>query len=115
MNETTNFSLNLSLSPPYVEPPWEGGGAILGTTPHPAMLLNTHRHHAIIITNPNPKTDNIRDLSFGSSWLHASFALLDLFDSARFDPFGRLVCSYGPSQLPCCRGIGASSAVFSSA
>ena len=31
------LSLSLSLS---IEPPWEGGGAILGTTPHPAMLLN---------------------------------------------------------------------------
>ena len=32
------ISLSLSLSP-YVEPPSEGGGAILGTTPHPAMLI----------------------------------------------------------------------------
>ena len=40
MNEQgTFFSLNLSLSP-YVEPPWEGGGAILGTTPHAAMIPN---------------------------------------------------------------------------
>ena len=34
-----NLSLFLSLFP-YVEPPWEGGGAILGTTPHPTMVLN---------------------------------------------------------------------------
>ena len=34
------IALSLSLSP-YVEPPWEEGGAILGTTPHPAMILNT--------------------------------------------------------------------------
>ena len=51
----------------------------------------------------------------GSSWLHASLALLDLFDSERFDPSGRLVCSHGPSQLPCCRGVGTSSTAFFSA
>ena len=33
------ISLSLSL-PLNVEPPWEGGGATLGTTPHPTMLLN---------------------------------------------------------------------------
>ena len=39
-------SLSLSLFPlPNVEPPWEGGGAILGTTPHPTMLLYTISHH----------------------------------------------------------------------
>mgnify|MGYP000196815203 CR=1 FL=1 len=38
----------------------------------------------------------------GSSWLHASLALLT--------PSGQFVCPYGPSQLPCCRGVGASSA-----
>ena len=42
-----SLSLSLSLSPLNVEPPWEGGGAILGTTPHPTMLLNAHRNHAI--------------------------------------------------------------------
>ena len=54
-------------------------------------------------------------LSSGSSWLHASLVLLDLFDSARFDPSGRLIFSHGPSQLPCSCGVGASPAAFSSA
>ena len=53
------FSLNLSLSlllslflslSLNVEPPWEGGGAILGTTPHPAMLLNINMISLSIIT-----------------------------------------------------------------
>ena len=37
-----SLSLSLSLN---VDPPWEGVGAILGTTPHPAMLLYTISHH----------------------------------------------------------------------
>ena len=45
------ISLSLSISLPLnVEPHWEGGGAILGTTPHPAMLLDAHylsHHHAL--------------------------------------------------------------------
>ena len=53
------FSLNLSLSlllslflslSLNVEPPWEGGGAILGTTPHPTMLLNIYMISLSIIT-----------------------------------------------------------------
>ena len=39
--------LSLSLN---VEPPWEGGGAILGTTPHPTMLLNIYMIPLSIIT-----------------------------------------------------------------
>ena len=42
MNEGINISLAISLLsslflslPPYVDTPWEGGGAILGTTPLP--------------------------------------------------------------------------------
>ena len=69
-------------------------------------------------TTPQPQLEALRDLPdyrSGSSWLHASLVLLDLFDSARFDPSGRLVCSHGPSQLPCCCGVDASSTTFSSA
>ena len=40
---TLLLSLFLSLSL-NVEPPWEGGGVILGTTPHPAMILDAHKH-----------------------------------------------------------------------
>ena len=58
---------------------------------------------------------SLRAHGSGSSCLHASLALLDLFDSARFDPSGRLVCSHGPCQLSCCRGVGASPTAFSSA
>ena len=68
-------------------------------------------------TPPQAQLEALRDLpahGSGSSWLHASLALLDLFDSARFDPSGRLVCSHGLSQLSCCCGVGASSAAFSS-
>ena len=54
-------------------------------------------------------------LRFGFSRLHASLVLLDPFDSTRLGPLGRLVCSYGPSQLPCCCGIGASSVALSTA
>ena len=40
-----NLSLSLSLFPFLnVEPPWEGAGAIVGTTPHPVMLLNAYQH-----------------------------------------------------------------------
>ena len=46
---------------------------------------------------------------------HTSLALLDPFDSARLDPFVRLVCSCGLSQLPFCRGVGAFSTALSSA
>ena len=69
-------------------------------------------------TPPQAQLEALRDpraLGSGSSWLHALLALLDLFDSARFDPFGRLVCSLGPCQLSCCCGVGASPAAFSSA
>ena len=48
----------------------------------------------------------------GFSWLHASLALLNLFDSVHLDPFSRLVCSYDPSQLPCCHDVGASFATL---
>ena len=66
--------------------------------------------------SPQAQLEALRDLhSTGSSWLLASLALLDLFDSARFDPSGRLVCSCGPHQLFCCCGVDASSAAFSSA
>ena len=41
--------------------------------------------------------------------------LLDLFESARLDPFGRLVYSCGLFQVPSCRGVGACSAAFFSA
>ena len=58
---------------------------------------------------------DLPDYCFGAFWLYSSLALLDLFNSARFDPYDRLVCSQNPSQLPRCRGIGASSAAFSSA
>ena len=43
--------LSLSLN---VEPPWEGGGAILGTTPHPTNAsqhqydLSLHHHHVYL-------------------------------------------------------------------
>ena len=60
-------------------------------------------------TPPQAQLEALRDplaLGFGSSWLHASFALVGLFDSARFDSSGRLVCSLGPCQLSCCRGVG---------
>ena len=67
-------------------------------------------------TPPQAQLEALRDLhSTGSSWLLASLALLDLFDSACFDPSGRLVCSCGPYQLFCCCGVDASSAAFSSA
>ena len=35
-----SLSLTLSLSLSYIDPPWEGAGAILSTTPHPTMILN---------------------------------------------------------------------------
>ena len=47
-------------------------------------------------TPPQAQLEALRDLradDSGSSWLHASLALLDLFDFARFNPSGRLVCS----------------------
>ena len=69
-------------------------------------------------TPPQAQLEALRDLpahDSSSSWLHASLALLDLFDSARFDPSGRLVCSRGPCQLSGCCGVGASPAAFSSA
>ena len=46
-------------------------------------------------------------LRSGFSGLHALLTRLDLL--------GLLVCSYGPSQLPSCRGVGASSVALSSA
>ena len=54
------------------------------------------------------------DLRSVFSWLHASLAFLDTFDSVRLDPFSRLVCSCGLSQLPCCRGTDTSSTALSS-
>ena len=42
---------------------------------------------------------DLRAHGSGSSSLHASLVLLDLFDSAHLDPSSRLVCSHGPSQL----------------
>ena len=69
-------------------------------------------------TPPQAQLEALQDfLAYdpSSSWLHALLALLDLFDSARFDPSGRLVCSHGPFQLSCCRGVGVSPAAFSSA
>ena len=69
-------------------------------------------------TPPQAQLEALRGLRAhvsGSSWLHASLALQDLFDSALFDSSGRLVCSHGPCQLSCCRGVGASLAAFSSA
>ena len=41
--------LFLSLFLLHIEPPWEGGGAILGSNPHPTMLLNAHHNHAITL------------------------------------------------------------------
>ena len=41
----------------------------------------------------------LRDHYSGSSWLHASLALLDLFDSTGFNHSGHLVYSHGPFQL----------------
>ena len=40
MKHEISFSLDVSLSLSYVEPPPKGGGTILGTIPHPAMMLN---------------------------------------------------------------------------
>ena len=54
-------------------------------------------------TPPQAQLEALRDLrahGSGSSWLHAALTLLDLFDSTRFDPSGRVVCSDDPSQLP---------------
>ena len=50
-------------------------------------------------TPPQAQLEALRDLPdyrSGSSWLHASLALLELFDSVCFDPSGRLVRSHGP-------------------
>ena len=69
-------------------------------------------------TPPQAQLEALRDLpahGSGSSWVHASLVLLDLFNSARFDPSSRLVCSHGPYQVSCCRGVDASPAAFSSA
>ena len=66
-----------------------------------------------INTPPQAQLEALRDLPdrrSGSSSLHASLELLNLFDSARLDLSGRFDCSYDPSQLPCYRGVGASSA-----
>ena len=68
-------------------------------------------------TPPQDQLEALRvlpDYRSGTFCLHASIALLDLFDSARFKPSGRLVFSHGPSQLPCCCSVGASPAAFSS-
>ena len=46
---STSLSCHLSLSFSHVEPPWEGGGIILGTTPHPALLINIS---IVIAINP---------------------------------------------------------------
>ena len=69
-------------------------------------------------TPPQSQLEALPDLPdhrSGSSWIDALLVLLDLFDSARFDPSGRLLCSHGPSHLPCYCGVGASPAAFSSA
>ena len=68
-------------------------------------------------TPPQAQLEALPDLSdhhSSSYWLHASLSLLDMFNSVHFDPSGQLVCSHGPSQLPCCCGVGASLATFSS-
>ena len=41
--------LFLSLFLLHIERPWESGGAILGSNPHPTMLLNAHHNHAITL------------------------------------------------------------------
>ena len=59
-------------------------------------------------TRPQAQLEALQDLPdhrSGSSWVQALLALLDLSDSVRFDPSGRLVCSLGPCQLSCCRGV----------
>ena len=48
----------------------------------------------------------------GFSWYRTLLAILDPFDSVHLDPFSRLVCSYDPSQLPCCHDVGASFATL---
>ena len=69
-------------------------------------------------TPPQGQLEALRSLrahGSSSSWLHASLALLDLFDSARFDPSDQLVCSHDPCWLSCCCGVGTSPVSCSSA
>ena len=69
-------------------------------------------------TPPQAQLEALRDPrahGSGSSWLHASLTLLDLFDSARLDPFGQVVCSCDLFQIPFSCSVGASSTSFSSA
>ena len=60
---------------------------------------------SILIKEPLPHAQlealpDLPDHRSGSSWLLASLALLGLFDSARFDPSGRLVYSHNPASSP---------------
>ena len=85
---------------------------------HPVYALVWPMLSLSLNTPPEAQLEALRvlpDHRSGRFWLHASIALLDLFDSARFDHSGWLVCSHGPSQLPCCDGVGASPGAFSSA
>ena len=82
----------LLTDPAYpIGPNRSGSRLVLPIRPMLSLYLNTPPQ-AQLETLPI-----LPDYPSGSS----SFVLLEMFNFARLDPFGRLVCSCGLPQLPC--------------